>query len=71
MPAFSDWLDVVSPDWPWHLRHLVYLRDVLDRVTSGEIKRLMIFMPPRHYKSETVTVRYVAWRLERDPGGGQ
>jgi hypothetical protein len=67
MPAFSDWLDVVSPDWPWHLRHLVYLRDVLDRVTSGEIKRLMIFMPPRHYKSETVTVRYVAWRLERDP----
>jgi predicted phage terminase large subunit-like protein len=24
-------------------------------------------MPPRHGKSETVTVRYSAWRLERDP----
>jgi predicted phage terminase large subunit-like protein len=27
----------------------------------------MIFLPPRHSKSETVTVRYTAWRLERDP----
>ena len=27
----------------------------------------MIFMPPRHGKSETVTVRYSAWRLEQDP----
>lgn len=27
----------------------------------------MIFMPPRHFKSETVTVRYAAWRLECDP----
>lgn len=27
----------------------------------------MIFMPPRHGKSELVTVRYLAWRLERDP----
>lgn len=26
----------------------------------------MIFLPPRHSKSETVTVRYSAWRLERD-----
>ncbi len=24
-------------------------------------------MPPRHGKSETVTIRYTAWRLERDP----
>jgi predicted phage terminase large subunit-like protein len=27
----------------------------------------MIQMPPRHTKSESVTVRYAAWRLERDP----
>ena len=26
------------------------------------------FLPPRHGKSELVTVRYAAWRLERDPG---
>lgn len=28
----------------------------------------MIFMPPRHSKSETVTIRYTAWRLIREPG---
>jgi predicted phage terminase large subunit-like protein len=27
----------------------------------------MIFMPPRHTKTETVTVRYSAYRLEQDP----
>ena len=27
----------------------------------------MIFLPPRHGKSEMVTVRYPIWRMERDP----
>ena len=27
----------------------------------------MLFMPPRHGKSEMVTVRYPVWRLEKDP----
>jgi predicted phage terminase large subunit-like protein len=27
----------------------------------------MLFLPPRHGKSEMVTVRYPVWRLERDP----
>ncbi len=27
----------------------------------------MIFLPPRHGKSEMVTVRYPVWRMERDP----
>jgi predicted phage terminase large subunit-like protein len=27
----------------------------------------MIFMPPRHGKSELVTVRYSAWRMKQDP----
>lgn len=66
-PSFGSWLSDVSPSWPWHYRHLEYIRDHLQRVTSGECKRLMIFLPPRHYKSEMVTVRYSAWRLECDP----
>lgn len=48
-------------------RHLVFLQGILDRVTAGEIKRLMVFMPPRHGKSENLTVRYPVFRLERDP----
>lgn len=27
----------------------------------------MLFLPPRHGKSETVTIRYPVWRLQKDP----
>jgi phage terminase large subunit-like protein len=40
----------------------------LDGVISGEIDRLAIHMPPRHGKSETVTVRFVLRWLELNPG---
>jgi len=43
------------------------VREYLNRVTSGDIKRLMLFEPPRHGKSEMVTVRYPVWWLENDP----
>jgi hypothetical protein len=51
--------------WDWPYQQLIY--EQLKRVTTGECKRLMIFLPPRHGKSELVTVRYTAWRLEQDP----
>ncbi len=47
--------------------HLELARQHLDKVTRGEIDRLMLFMPPRHGKSEMTTIRYPVWRLERDP----
>ncbi len=67
-PPFDEWLKTVSPQWQWDWPHLVYIRGQLERVTSGEIDRLMIFVPPRHGKSEMVTIRYPVWRLEREPG---
>lgn len=65
---FPRWLTGNAPpgfvyDWPYQQ----YLYTYLDRVTSGELKRLMVFMPPRHTKSETVTIRYSAWTLLRRP----
>lgn len=39
----------------------------LEAVERGEIDRLMIFMPPRHGKSELVSVRFPAWFLGRNP----
>jgi len=36
-------------------------------VAAGDCTRLMLFIPPRHGKSELVTVRFVAWWLVRDP----
>lgn len=40
----------------------------LDQVTDGSLKKLMVFEPPRHGKSEMVTIHYPAYRLEREPG---
>jgi predicted phage terminase large subunit-like protein len=61
-------LPIVTPTFNWQWEHLAYVRQYLDKVTSGEIKRLMLFLPPRHGKSEMCTVRYPVWRLEREPG---
>lgn len=39
----------------------------LEAVESGQIDRLMIFMPPRHGKSELASKRFPPWCLGRDP----
>jgi len=48
---------------PFH--HLVASK--LEAVERGEIRRLMIFAPPRHGKSELSTRRFPAWFLGRNP----
>lgn len=64
---FDRWLSVVTPSYTWTWAYQRYIMQHLERVTSGEIKRLMLFLPPRHGKSEMVTIRYPAWRLECNP----
>jgi len=65
---FEAWLLEISPTFVWHWRHLVAIRAHLKRVTIGAILRLMLQVPPRHGKSEMVTVRYAGYRLEMNPG---
>lgn len=48
----------------WH--HKV-LAEALERVERGELKRLIVNMPPRHGKSELVSVNFPAWVMGRDP----
>ncbi len=56
----------VRPNYrPAAHHHLI--SDALSRVESGEIKRLMIWAPPRHGKSELVSVLYPSWHLGRNP----
>lgn len=45
----------------------VHVAEALDRVVSGECKRLMIFAPPQHGKSELVSVRLPAFWLAKNP----
>ncbi|WP_315729815.1 phage terminase large subunit [Bradyrhizobium sp. SZCCHNRI2010] len=48
---------------PFHYR----VADALERVERGECKRLMIFAPPRHGKSELSTRRFPAFFMARNP----
>jgi predicted phage terminase large subunit-like protein len=68
VPDFPAWIGTTAQNWTWDWPHQLYLYGKLEMVTTEKTKRLMIFMPPRHSKSETVTVRYTAWRIFREPG---
>ena len=48
----------------WHIQHIAWL---LERVFRGEIKRLMILLPPRSLKSICTSVAFPAWILGHDP----
>ena len=58
----------VSPGEPflpnWHLDAICH---ALKRVEAGEIKRLIILMPPRNLKSICASVAFPAWLLGRNP----
>jgi predicted phage terminase large subunit-like protein len=47
--------------------HHKLICEKLEAVERGEIDRLMIFMPPRHGKSELASRRFPAWYLGRNP----
>jgi len=48
----------------WHHR---VVGSYLDRVLAGEIRRLMVFMPPQNGKSELVSRRFPAYALGKNP----
>ena len=48
----------------WHIDLLI---SYLKKVTSGEIKRLIINIPPRNLKSLCISVAWPAWLLAQDP----
>lgn len=50
------------PNW-----HINLIGQYLDKVRKGEIKRLIINMPPRALKSVCVSVAWPAWLLGHDP----
>lgn len=50
--------------WNWHLDAICY---ALDRVRKGEVKRLIINLPPRSLKSMIVSVSMPAYLLGHNP----
>jgi len=47
--------------------HLLMLSDKLTQIAAGKLKRLMVFMPPRHGKSEMISKYFPAWYLGHHP----
>jgi predicted phage terminase large subunit-like protein len=63
---FAHFIHRVNPRYEFY-RHVEQLIGVLDRVLDGSIKRLMVFMPPRHFKSETISRLFSAYYLLQYP----
>lgn len=64
--SFRSFVAKANPRFVFY-RHCELLSDVLEKVASGEIKRLMVFLPPRHSKSELVSRLFAAYYLLRNP----
>ena len=48
----------------WYIQSMCH---ALEQIEGGEERRLVITVPPRHLKSVTASVAFVAWALGRDP----
>tara|TARA_R110000868_G_scaffold176609_4_gene414492 strand:- start:5930 stop:7366 length:1437 start_codon:yes stop_codon:yes gene_type:complete len=63
---FREFIELVKPNYQFY-RHCDVLIDALQKVADGNLKRLMVFMPPRNGKSETVSRLFPAYMLYRFP----
>ena len=67
--AQVDFMSFVRKVWPTFIngRHHVEMAHAFERVASGNCKRLIINMPPRHTKSEFASYLLPAWFLGKFP----
>ena len=67
--AEQSFLDFVEAMWPAFIKgeHHEIMADAFERVANGELKRLIINMPPRHTKSEFASYLFPAWFLGKYP----
>ena len=69
LEARDSMLDFVMETMPEYsvASHHRLIVERLEAVERGDIRRLMLFMPPRHGKSELASKRFPAWFLGRNP----
>jgi|TARA_R110002050_G_scaffold293537_1_gene450097 predicted phage terminase large subunit-like protein len=65
----ENFLVFVKNMWPDFIagRHHQIIAEKLERVASGDLKRLIINMAPRHTKSEFASFLFPAWMMGRNP----
>jgi len=65
----TKFLEYVKQVWPSFIagRHHAIMAEAFERVARGELKRLIINMPPRHTKSEFASYLLPSWFLGQFP----
>ena len=65
----TDFLSFVKHMWPDFIEgsHHSTIADKFNRLATGELKRLIINMPPRHTKSEFASFFLPAWMIGKNP----
>ena len=65
----KGFIPFVRSMWPEFItgRHHKIISEKLERVAKGELKRLIINMPPRHTKSEFASYLFPAWMIGKNP----
>lgn len=64
--SFKHFVKFTKEDYEFNWHHEALCKKLQD-FAEGKIKRLMVFMPPRHGKSELTSRRFPAWLLGRNP----
>jgi predicted phage terminase large subunit-like protein len=67
--SHKDFLGFVKHVWPAFIEgdHHRVMADAFNRIAKGELKRLIVNMPPRHTKSEFASHLFPAWYLGKYP----
>lgn len=73
LTLFSGYIDpsavnLKGENW-YAAAHLRRIAHVLERVERGELKRVIISVPPRHWKSSLSSVKFPLWWLGKHPSG--
>ena len=64
---YADYVQLVHAGRWKRARHLDLVCRELENIMDGKTKRLMVFMPPRHGKSMTVTETFPSFYLLKNP----
>ena len=62
-------MEYIRNIWPSFIEgdHHRIIADKLTRVAKGELKRLIVNMPPRHTKSEFASIYFPSWVMGLNP----
>ena len=67
--AKNDFMEYCKTVWPEFIngRHHKIMAEKFNRIASGELKRLIVNMPPRHTKSEFGSYLLPSWLMGKNP----